>query len=555
METTIAEIREMTDFERVKLIAGEHGVNRKVRNVYFMEVPDIFDYIDEGGFLLSTLYPIADDEKAISELIPKLVAIGMAGLAIKPARYITDIPEIMIEQANQYDFPLFVLSQEANLSTLTNTILERLLDKNTTTLQFRNDLHNKMMEELVNGASQKELTETVSEMIHTPIVLVDRQLDRITDTLGEKVTVDHSAMPPVQIHQRTCFSKETLNQVLLLTEAQERSLKSCYVQPVLAGEECFGYMILLKEPKEVDDNERIALEQTSLLMASVFQRDKAIKQKEENYLDSFIRDVLNENMASQFEVIEKAKMFKWDLQFPVALFNLNIRAKDAEVKQRQLIQLLETKVIEQFLSRKLDIQMAKIKLIYLDDAIYGFVNVAFESNISKRLLDVSRQLAEDLAAPALGYTVSIGIADAADSLKRLPVAYREARKTRELAERLAGADSCVEHYSDMILYELMDQVPEDVMQTFLEGRIGNVLAYDEKKRMDLLETLEAFIEHDFNAQRAAASLFIHYNTFRYRLDKLKELGIDYDNGFDWMETALACRMLKMTNHHNTVSSS
>ncbi|ADH97705.1 PucR family transcriptional regulator [Salisediminibacterium selenitireducens] len=546
MEMTLADIQKLPAFEGVKLIAGHEGIDRVIRNVYFMEVPDIFGYIDEGGFLLSTLYPIADDEAAIQRLIPGLVEVGMAGLAIKPARYITDVPDVMIEQANELGFPLFVLGQGANLSTLTNTILETLLDKNTSTLQFRNDLHNKMMEELVNGASLTELTMTVSEMIESPIILLDRELERITDTTGKRVKVDRESVPPLPVERSFCLPNHVLDQVRLSVGSDgEIFLKDSFIQPVLAGEECFGYMILPTTDRQIDPNAKMALEQTSLLMASVFQRDKALKQKEENYLDAFIRDVLNEKMGSQFEVIEKAKLFKWDLQFPVALFNMSVRLEDVVKKRRILIQYMENRVVEQFLSRKLDIHISKIKLIYMDDSICAFINVAFESGIDERLIGVCEELVAYLESHDPDAPLSIGIADTVEGLGRFSKAYHEAIRTRELSEKIAEGGSFVRHYRDMVLYELIDQISEDVRADFIDKRIGAVLRYDETKKMELLKTLEAFIDHDFNAQKAAASLFIHYNTFRYRLEKLKELGVDYDSGFDWMETALACRMQKL----------
>ena len=46
------------------------------------------------------------------------------------------------------------------------------------------------------------------------------------------------------------------------------------------------------------------------------QTKAAIQQKERNYLDSFLRDMLNTRYQSQSEIIDKAEVFKWYLHFP-----------------------------------------------------------------------------------------------------------------------------------------------------------------------------------------------------------------------------------------------
>ena len=40
---------------------------------------------------------------------------------------------------------------------------------------------------------------------------------------------------------------------------------------------------------------------------------------------------------------------------------------------------------------------------------------------------------------------------------------------------------------------------------------------------ELCETLEAYIEHGCNANATAEALFIHRNTMRYRMDKIKRI--------------------------------
>ena len=62
---------------------------------------------------------------------------------------------------------------------------------------------------------------------------------------------------------------------------------------------------------------------------------------------------------------------------------------------------------------------------------------------------------------------------------------------------------------------------------------------------DLCETLEAYLMHDCNANATAESLFIHRNTMRYRLDKIRHiLDIDLSELSECLELKLAFAILK-----------
>jgi len=67
------------------------GIDHIVNSAMIMEVPDIFLHVNRSNLLITTLFPIYDDEKVLIELIPKLHALEVAGICINPFRYINGI--------------------------------------------------------------------------------------------------------------------------------------------------------------------------------------------------------------------------------------------------------------------------------------------------------------------------------------------------------------------------------------------------------------------------------------------------------------------------------
>ena len=100
MKQTLRDILNLEGFKKCKVIAGENGLGRLVQTASLMEVPDILPYVEENTLLITTLYPIASEKGKMATLIPALNNKMVAGICIKPMRYIDEIPQTMLDQAN-----------------------------------------------------------------------------------------------------------------------------------------------------------------------------------------------------------------------------------------------------------------------------------------------------------------------------------------------------------------------------------------------------------------------------------------------------------------------
>ncbi len=65
-----------------KVVAGAEGIDRVIKSINIMEVPDIAQWVKEGELLLSTIYSIKDDEETQRQLIQ----IWQKGLTVIPIR-------------------------------------------------------------------------------------------------------------------------------------------------------------------------------------------------------------------------------------------------------------------------------------------------------------------------------------------------------------------------------------------------------------------------------------------------------------------------------------
>jgi purine catabolism regulator len=82
----------------------------------------------------------------------------------------------------------------------------------------------------------------------------------------------------------------------------------------------------------------------------------------------------------------------------------------------------------------------------------------------------------------------------------------------------------------------------DALRAFADALLAPLDRYDHEQPGELLPSLEAFLRHNARWETAAAELYVHRHTLRYRMRKVEELtGRDLSSSFDRMEFWLALR--------------
>lgn len=539
MYITVRNILEIEAFKDVELIAGESGIDRRVENVFIMEVPDIYAYIDENGLLLTTLYPIADNPEALQTILPKLAERNIAGVAIKPGRYVDEIPTFMLEQAKQLNLPLLMLPKDANLSELTNQVLTTLLDARTSVLEFRNKVHQQLLDLLLEGADLTKFVYSTARMIDAPVLLLNNELEYLDssldiDTAQIKINTEANSLQ-MDSYPKHLHSIE-VNQHIYLQE-------NIFFQPIFAGDREFGYLVILLEAdKDIKDNLIIAVEQASFLVAFLFQSEQALLEKERNHLSSFVRDVFNDQFTSRTEILEKSKVFNWKFQFPIVM--ISIKANIGESKDRLALyyKILDSGVFERMVAATLEIPEENCKVLYFNDSLLCFVSIKNETNLKSKLHRIGTSLLKNFNERG---HIGVSISDVVYGVDDLREAYSNSMLVFKIYRENLENESFVHFYTDIGLFRLFHNIKDtSVLEEFVTDKIGAVIEYDEGKEVKLIETLRYYIKNNTNLQKTAEDLYVHYNTMRYRMNKLKELGIHIENGFQLTEVSLACQLLE-----------
>ncbi|HWI60839.1 MAG TPA: PucR family transcriptional regulator ligand-binding domain-containing protein [Symbiobacteriaceae bacterium] len=542
----VREALQLPELANVTVVAGAAGLDRVINSVNVMEVPDISSYVESGQLLLTTTYPIASNAEALNRLVPLLAERGLAGLAVKPQRYIDEIPAIMIEQADAHDFPLLRLPSDASFTRLLNPIMSEVLHRQAALLQRSDYVHRSLTELVLQGAGMEELVRTVAELLALPVAVADNGFHILAYSEGPPQTRDPFTNFLAQMQEEGLYPGAGLPvQRSLWVEGR---LSMVLLHPVQVGNEVYGYVCVWERGGEFSARDVACVEQAGIVTALAFQKQRAIRDISLRFRDDFIRDLLAGRVTTREEAQARASLFGFDLTVPrVLLLVRQDHDQEGELPVEGRVEF--QRWVEQMLRFGARAAAEPCVIAHL-----GSMSVVLltprqpEAGAAKQeALELARHLAEAATADRHGscFLLHIGIGQFHPDYMSWPAAYREAREALEIGGHAAA--ETVSHYDDLGVFRLLARVQETAeLERFANDVLGELLEYDEKHASNLVETLTGFIRADGNLQQAAANLFVHYNTLRYRLQRISEIqGLRFDSVRDMAQADVALKAYRV----------
>ena len=122
-----------------------------------------------------------------------------------------------------------------------------------------------------------------------------------------------------------------------------------------------------------------------------------------------------------------------------------------------------------------------------------------------------------------GIDAKAGIGSAYEYISELKKSFQEALNSIKISHSESKSQK-IFFYDNLGIYSLIAQIKNDkFLDEYVNNHIGKLIQSDVLQEGDLCKTLEAYPDHNCNAAAAAEHLFIHRNTMRYRMDKIKKI--------------------------------
>lgn len=131
MTISCRDVTSVRSLSKLKLVAGKAGLDRVVRWVHFIDLPDVLPWVQGGELLIITGIGLNGNIGKLAEIVRGAVEKNLAGLIVNIGPYIEQIPPDVVSLAEELAFPVFELPWEVRLVEVTQDICGYIVKKQT----------------------------------------------------------------------------------------------------------------------------------------------------------------------------------------------------------------------------------------------------------------------------------------------------------------------------------------------------------------------------------------------------------------------------------------
>jgi DNA-binding PucR family transcriptional regulator len=144
----------------------------------------------------------------------------------------------------------------------------------------------------------------------------------------------------------------------------------------------------------------------------------------------------------------------------------------------------------------------------------------------------------------LGGEWAFGVGGPEPGLEGIRRSYLEAREAFEIGVALQTSGR-IYRFDDLLPYHFL-RVEPVLVDRFVDQTLGPLIEYDERRKGDLLKTIEAYFDSDGSVKMAGEMLFAHPHTVSYRLKQVEKLtGWSLRDPEDKLRLQLALRAYRL----------
>ena len=539
-----------------RIVAGHAGRHRVVERVNVMEVPDILPWVKPKELLLTTGYPLRHSPSPLTDLIAELDRAGLSAIAIKPHRYLGDLPADLLRAADALGFPVIELPEGVAFDDILTDVLSDVLDRQAAVLARADRVHRALAQIVLEGGGLAELTAELARILGGPVL--------VTSPDG-RITAEHDA---VKVCDLTCFDTdpdpdsgtEDAPTHRLRTETEPLGLTTHHgvqhaVIPIVAGRVDHGRLVAFADQRPFDAADIAALERAATVAARAVVKQLAVAAVEDKYRADFLRDLLTGSLEDPQSAAAYAASLGWDIepdkqpapmsQQPASMSQTtqtprstpsrtspkrqsarNLTVLVAELDPGQSVLPASQHALRPARERFAAAWQTVVTARDRSTPVAGFnqeVVVVLKTGDHPDAL-VRSMIAEVSGTGGGGRrTFSTGVSRPVTAVADLPAAYEEARRAVRMGRRLNGPGSVV-HFDALGVYRLLSLIPDPAeLRDFARQTLKGLAADGDPEAEDLRTTLEVLLDTNLNVAEAARRLHFHYNTLRYRIGKIERL--------------------------------
>jgi len=527
---TVREAMALEGVGNLILVAGEAGLDRLIQHVTVIEVPDAEKWLKGNEFLITAFFNLRGALYDQMNLMEAASRKGCSALAIlaHPEGYKDDLPLALKMKADQISLPLFKMPDDVAYIDVIYPIYREIVNRQTRQLEYAMDAHTKMTDVFFEGKRMPELVSLIVDLVGNPVMILDKW-GNVLEAAWPKETTPLSDFSE-RFRSRASVIVDlgdNLNGEDVLPAGQYPAKPDVFVRRYIRiGRSKYGAVVVWVNLSPLTRLHMMALEQACTVLAYYMEKERVV-QEVRNHLN---RDLLDEIIAgaNYDDISSRCQSLGWRVQDKGVVLIARWESGDFEGSRRLQSSDQDSDDNYYVLRSILEKDSPNHTPIRRGNSVVVLMDIGRDvtpARVKKAAVRLAGGMADALKARKS--SVAVGIGNAFGDPQEMRRSYSEARDALAMGKRISPGES-VFHIADLAGYHhLYSLSTPESRREFSTRILGPLLDYDESCQGGLVATLDAILSCGGSVSEAARRLYIHRNTLRYRLEKIREI-LGYD---------------------------
>jgi purine catabolism regulator len=507
-------VQALLDEVGLELVAGQASADAPIRWVHISELPDPTPWLSGGELLLTTGLRLKDESEQ-RDYVRRLVDHHLAGLGFGTGLEHDEIPAAVREEAEALEFPLFEVPYAMPFIAITEKAFTHLVNEQYEILQRGIALQRRLEQLVLEERGIDEVARALSASIGGAVLILDAQCDVLASATFRR-ELPAAVLKALALEVADRSARDGARP---FEPAHEPVAGRALALPV-APDSRRGpqaWLIAARDAGGLGEFERLILQQAVTVIALELMRRRVVRDTERRLAGDVLAEAVDGNLSEQ-ELRHRLLPFGVGPTAAVLVFKVDAPLEAEGRLERALLDM----GVQCLVASREGLLVAVVQPPDDEPAVLA-------ARARDALLDSSPEV-----------RVATSRVSPLASLRR---GYHEARYALEVAAMANGTAPDVASWRDLGAFQFLLSVQDDeALELYCDSVLGQLERGEGDYGGELLRSLEAFLEHNGQWEKAARDLFCHRHTLRYRIKRIEQLtGRDLGSARDRIEFWLALR--------------
>ncbi len=468
-------------------------------------------------------------ENGTSSTLGEATAVGIVGGGEIDPRLLHGKPAI------RFTVPSELPSGGTQIRLIHQLLMRALLAQKSMILERGALIQTRLTQIAARGEGLTGLAAVMREMTQHGILVQDKRLSPLAsspspalravwDDLLAQLT-EFSSLPEM-LRDRRQAGEEPTTTAEPLPGGLER-----VIAPIVVGDVARGYLSAIGLEGDLDQTDRMVVEQGALVCAIEMARAKAVRETEKRLHGDLLSALLHQNLSAR------------DAHLWVQNMGLDLEQQHTAVRMAWEGSSPTLRRLETLVNGEIARSKSPVIVSSLSGEVIGFCQSPREAGKPATAISLAQTVIDLAGKEYPEAVIRCGIGTPAADLGAWQLSFRQAGQALDMARRLGQRKPL--YYMDLSVYRLLLQFEDHPeLKAFLEETLGPILNHENAD--EFLATLEEFFAHNGNYSQTAEALFVHRNTLTYRMERMTSISrLDLENPDTRLAVQLALSIRRM----------